>query len=200
MSGIILLTQRIDYLAGQSEWRDSIDRRWLALIEQVGCTPVVISNIGTGVQELVNKLDVKGVILTGGNSLFNYGGNAEIRDITERSLLKLAITKKLPVLGVCRGMQLIQDQWQTKLVKVAGHVQQQQMVLINGSAEQVNSFHHWGSFEPTEEFVTFAKTEDNVIKGFKHKQLPIIGIMWHPERIVPFREQDIMLLKTLFNL
>lgn len=199
MSGNILLTQRIDHVADRHEWRDSIDRRWLTLVEQAGYMPIVASNIGSGIETYVNSLDIKGIIFTGGNSLLNYGGDAKVRDITEKCLLNLAIKKKLPVLGVCRGMQLIQDKWQTQLVQLNGHIQREQTVMINNSAEQVNSYHQWGSFEATQDFNIFAVSMDNVVKGIKHNELPITAIMWHPERIEPFREQDIMLLKALFN-
>ena len=39
----------------------------------------------------------------------SYNGDAEKRDLLEKKLLKHAIKTKIPLVGVCRGMQIIQD-------------------------------------------------------------------------------------------
>ena len=48
------------------------------------------------------------MVLTGGNDLAALGGDAPERDATENALLDAAESRRLPVIGVCRGMQVIQ--------------------------------------------------------------------------------------------
>jgi putative glutamine amidotransferase len=45
--------------------------------------------------------NVGGIVLTGGNDLTAYGGDAPDRDATETALLDFAERRNLPVLGVC---------------------------------------------------------------------------------------------------
>ena len=51
----------------------------------------------------MSSLKINGIILSGGNNI----GDVKERDITETYLLKYAETNEIPVLGICRGMQML---------------------------------------------------------------------------------------------
>lgn len=194
----IAVTQRVEVIDARQERRDALDQRWIDLLHQAGFTPVVLPNNLQVVKSTILSLSVSGVIFTGGNDLVEYGGNAPERDEMESWLLLYCLEQLIPVLGVCRGMQLLQQRFDTTLQKVSGHISPQQTVCIKGSEQQVNSFHNWGSFEGTEGFDVIAKSADKLIKGIEHNVLPVTGIMWHPERIIPFRKEDTDLLERIF--
>ena len=72
------------------------------------------------------KLD--GLILSGGNTLADYAdmndkteGVSIERDNYEKALLKVALSTNTPVLGVCRGLQVINVFYQGQLKKIKGH-------------------------------------------------------------------------------
>ena len=53
--------------------------------------------------------------LQGGNSLIKYGG-VLLKELWKKEILKYSI-KKIPLIGVSRGMQVIQDYFNTRLVR-----------------------------------------------------------------------------------
>ena len=105
----VVVTQRVDVTSTYGERRDCLDQRWIELLLSVGLFPVLVPNNLDYVKKLIATEQIDGVLLTGGNSLLNYGGDAPERDEVEKNLLELAILKNIPLLGVCRGMQIIQN-------------------------------------------------------------------------------------------
>lgn len=139
-----------------------------------------------------------GIILTGGNDLAAYGGDAPERDELEQFLIQYSVEQEIPLLGVCRGMQMILNQFGAKLRKVEGHVRVEHP-LSNG--DTVNSFHSWGATECYRPLIPEAWSADGVLEAVTHQDhLWIHGIMWHPERYHPPRKQDIQFLKEVFRL
>ena len=61
----------------------------------------------------------------------------------------------------------------------------------------VNSFHKYGLCKTPPNFIALYKAEDNSIEAIKHNRLPILGIMWHPERFKIFRMKDIKIIKSI---
>jgi putative glutamine amidotransferase len=142
---------------------------------------------------------VSGIVLTGGNDLAAYGGDAPERDETETALLDLAERRELPVLGVCRGMQMIQHRAGIPLERVCGHVAHRQSISIDGRSVEVNSFHNFGATKVQPPLMTWAIADDGVIKAVKHAKCRMIGVMWHPERLDPFTADDVALFANFFG-
>lgn len=194
---IAALTLRVDSLEEYNERRDAIDQRWYKFLSACNLHPFLVPNCDTFGLKLITKINPDLIILTGGNSLEKYGGDAIERDTLEVYILEFAIRNNIPLLGVCRGMQLIQNYFGTSLFKVFNHISTEHEIIFKGEKTTINSFHQYGTDELTDSFNMISSTEDNIIKAIQHKNLPIVGIMWHPERERNFKARDIELVKNL---
>lgn len=194
----IAVTQRVEYIEAIKERRDALSQEWAELAEVCGFLPLLLPNRLPAAQELIEAWKPDGILLTGGNDLSAYGGNAPERDETERFLIRYVVDRKVPLLGVCRGMQMVLDYFGATLQRVEGHIRVEHP-LSNG--DTVNSFHSWGAAKCQEPLVPEAWSEDGVLEAVRHRDYPWIwGIMWHPERYHPLRERDIQLMREVFRL
>jgi putative glutamine amidotransferase len=198
-SKVIAVSQRVDVLADGDERRDALDQRWTDFLLTCDITPLLMPNNINAVRESLNNHHVAGVLFTGGNDLVQYGGDAPERDEVETWLLEFAMTGNLPVLGVCRGMQLIQHYFGVKLVPVEGHVIKEQVIRVQGKPYKTNSYHRWGSFTTVEQLEPWAIADDGVIKAVRHRKNMVAGLMWHPERQPTFSVDDIEFVKKFFS-
>ena len=196
----IIYTQRVDIIESYGERRDCADQRIPDFIYACGYLPVPIPNNNAIIQEFLKKINPFGIILVGGNSLVKYGGNAPERDITDNTLLSYAVKHKIPLYGFCRGMQSILNYFGSTLENVKGHVAVRHEISGIEENSEVNSYHSQGCLSLNcSSLEVVMRSEDGVIEKVKHKELPIIGTMWHPERENPFRERDIAMMKGLFD-
>src|SRR3989442_2968030 len=103
-------TQRVELAADFNEHRDCLDQRWSVLMAHLGYLPIPLVNAINDIEIYLSAMHLDGVILTGGNDLAELPGSMNIapeRDYFEHTLLNVCISQNLPVLGVCRGMQVI---------------------------------------------------------------------------------------------
>jgi N5-(cytidine 5'-diphosphoramidyl)-L-glutamine hydrolase len=173
------------------ERRDALDHRWINLLLQVDLWPILVPNNIVFIKKFVQDVDIDGLLLTGGNDLSIYGGDALERDAVENVLFEFALMNKIPVLGVCRGMQFIQNYFGVKLQLVENHVANRFSLEINPKSKwrkilrglpDVNTYHDWGAYESSENLHISATSTDGVLMAVEHPTLPIFGHMWHPER------------------
>ena len=128
-------------------------------------------------------MNICALLLSGGNDI----GAIPQRDLTENCLLSWAEKNRKPVLGICRGMQMMGVYAGGKLVEVDGHVRTRHQLEmsdnnINIFSESVNSYHNQVLQECPDGFDILAKSEDGNLEAMKHKELPWEAWMWHPER------------------
>jgi N5-(cytidine 5'-diphosphoramidyl)-L-glutamine hydrolase len=194
---LIAVTQRVEVTAG--ERRDALDQRWPTFLACAGLSPLPIPNQVEVARLLWRTLPLAGLLLTGGNNLIEYGGDAPERDETERALLGEARSKGVPVIGVCRGMQLLQDVLEVPLAPVCGHVAKDQEIVIDGVLLQINSYHALGTRRSVAELCILSRAADGVVKAVRHIREPIVGLMWHPERRTPFQQWDLRLFRHHFG-
>lgn len=152
-----------------------------------------------------------GLILCGGNDMDPryYGeeidGSFNIdyeRDKVEFALLEAYVRLDKPVLGICRGCQLINVFFGGSLyqdIKNANeHSPSDKIDLIHpvkaidgsiakslyGSDFVVNSYHHQAVNKLGKGLkVTMMSADNTVVEGIEHMDLPIFGVQWHPERM-----------------
>ncbi len=192
------ITQRVSVVPAYGERRDCLDQAWTKFLTTCGLLPVLLPNLIEAALALCEKTQIAGLVLTGGNDLAALGGDAPERDAVENALLDWAERRGLPVLGVCRGMQVIQQRFAIPLCRVEGHVAQHQVIRIDGEPKQVNSYHRFAAFESRPPLNVWAVADDGVVKAIRHSAQPITGIMWHPERIAPFSSADVALFRQVF--
>lgn len=209
----VLISQRVDLIDKYQEVRDSVDQKLIDWILSLGFIPILVSNklVSTKIQNCnnlknQNKLSTflqmispDAIILSGGNNI----GQFRCRDITEYLLLNWAKDKKIPLLGICRGMQIMSVWSKVKLIKVYGHVNTRKKLKIidphSNWPVEVNSFHNWAISKCPKGYAIQTISYDDIIKSIKHQTLPWEGWMWHPEREHIFSEIDNNRLKALFS-
>lgn len=183
-------------------------------VEAAGGTPLIIPPL-PGKNAILNTLDrIDGLLLSGGgdiNPLFCgeeplpalHGINAE-RDLPELLTVRLAYNRQLPVLGICRGVQVLaaalggkvaQDIAATATVKHSQDADRSEpthtVTLAEGSvlrriygAERmaVNSFHHQAVAEAGPRLCVTARATDGTVEAVESSELKsIVGVQWHPE-------------------
>lgn len=195
---LVLVSQRVDDIAERGERRDALDQRWAALLGACGLLPLPVCNEPPLAADYTALPGLAGLLLTGGNDLDALGGDVPEREATEVRLIEAARRQRLPILGVCHGMQLIQHIFGLRLLSVDGHVAARQTIQIDGQPAIVNSYHRYGTTATVPHLAVWARAGDGVVKALRHRHEAITGIMWHPERIQPFRPDDIELIKTTF--
>jgi gamma-glutamyl-gamma-aminobutyrate hydrolase PuuD len=187
------LTQRVEDLPGIGERRDCLDQRWSLLLEDIGAAAIPLPNLHRVDAAYLDRIGIDAVILTGGNDIATLPGStkpAPERDAFEKGLLDYCAARRLPVLGICRGMQFMQHVSGGPLVRVEGHVATEHRLIwapappLDPAPEVVNSYHDYALPRSglAADFNELAWTEDGTVEAFRHKTLPWIGIMWHPER------------------
>ena len=149
-----------------------------------------------------------GLLLSGGADMHPryYGeeingsvGIDEARDAAEMELLRRFVEAKKPVMGICRGHQLINVFFGGSLTQhidtASDHradgdsvhsVDSEEgsiLTSLYGKQFHVNSNHHQ-AIEGLGDGLRIVQTSDadGIIEGIEHTTLPIIGVQWHPER------------------
>jgi N5-(cytidine 5'-diphosphoramidyl)-L-glutamine hydrolase len=193
VSILIGITQRIDKVNAYDEWRDSVDQRLVEWVIDAGFIPVPIPNNLVNassescchplLEQWLNLLNINALLLSGGNDI----GVAAQRDVTEKFLLKWAEKHNKPVLGICRGMQMMGLYVGGKLIKVSGHVNTRHKLQYDKFSaikivESVNSYHNYALEGCPDVFSILAKSDDGNIEAIRHRELPWEAWMWHPER------------------
>lgn len=195
----LLYTQRVEVIAGYNERRDCADQQIARFIWACGFLPVPVNNLPEQVEQYVAELAPAGIVLTGGNDLTAYGGNAPERDETERRLVETALRDNIPLLGFCRGMQLLAWHLGGRLVPVEGHVAVRHRLLGELAGREVNSYHNYAVAEAPAGFDVLARAEDGVIEAIRHRERRLLGIMWHPEREQPYAAADMAMFREFFK-
>lgn len=132
-----------------------------------------------------------------GRDIAGATGIDEARDERELALFRRFAEQGRPILGVCRGLQLINVACGGTLRRhIDGHSQingrdtfhavhsgDALLCGLYGARFTVNSAHHQAADLPGAGLREVAWAEDGTVEALRHKTLPILAVQWHPERL-----------------
>ncbi|WP_125764232.1 gamma-glutamyl-gamma-aminobutyrate hydrolase family protein [Companilactobacillus hulinensis] len=164
---------------------------------------------------LLDKLD--GILITGGpdvdptfmgeEPIPELGTTNRNRDLFEIPLIKKAVAKHVPILGICRGAQVINvalggSVYQDLAVQYDAptllkhhqnapgdqpthHVKVEESALQKsvGTESFVNSRHHQAIKEPAPSVKIVAEAPDGVIEAIENEDASVQAVQWHPENL-----------------
>lgn len=193
-------------------------------IRRGGNIPVVICRTAeTGhLAQVVAKLDL--LILPGGADIEprRYGADPSPalgktipdRDEFDFALLEAALARKLPVMGICRGMQLINvyfggSLWQdlpsefpvkdivhradnvgTRCHSIGIEPGSRLAAAFGATNVVVSSMHHQAVKRLAPGFRITARAPDGVVEAIEHESLPVAGVQFHPEGLVKYADDE----------
>jgi gamma-glutamyl-gamma-aminobutyrate hydrolase PuuD len=187
-----------------------VPSRYLAAATRAGAAPIIVP-VGTDVDVVANRLD--GVLLIGGPDLdpAHYDEepppSTEIasieRDELEIALARAASARGLPVLAICRGVQILNVSRGGALVQhlpdVAGHeghspgsgVYGETTVEIEKGSNLaavlaprivVSCYHHQAIKRLGDGLTVVGRAADGTIEAVEDRDAPfVVGVQWHPE-------------------
>lgn len=177
--------------------------------------------------------NIDGIILSGGEDvnplLFGeqpskfIGETMDDRDKFDLLLIKHAVKMKKPILGICRGCQILnvafggdlyQDCSLAKNYQI-NHIQKcttsqgshtvdiekdSYLYSVFGDREIVNSYHHMAIKNLADGFKAIAISKDGIVEGIeKNEDLFILGVQWHPEMMAATNEKMLDIFKLLIS-
>lgn len=198
--------------------RNYVSREFIEAVKEAGGVPILIPIINEeeDILQIMDLLD--GIILSGGfdvNPIYYgeeptkyVGFTYTPRDLCELFIVKAAIEKDMPILGISRGQQVMTVAFGGKLYQdisedETAYINHMQRASINDIGHYVNikpgtklhkifdnekllvnSFHHQAAKEVPPNFVVCATSSDGIIEAIEHKTKPIMAVQWHPEIMI----------------
>ena len=121
------------------------------------------------------------------------------RDEAELALIDAFVRSGKPILGICRGLQIINVYFGGSLVQdIPGHSQVQGrdrrhrvrtapsfLQALYGQEMEVNSAHHQALGRLGTGLRAIQWAEGGVVEAVVHERFPVLGLQWHPERLGP---------------
>jgi putative glutamine amidotransferase len=185
------------------------------IVGEVTTPPLFPPSIEGGIMDMVEAID--GLLLSGGTDVApelykesvldkRYPGEIP-RSAFEIELLKRTYERKKPVMGICRGIQLInvafggtlyQDLYLQRQLgnhelkegqpppfhNVILEPNSRLFKIIGKSPIRVNSSHHQAVKDLASGFSITATSEDGIIEGIElNDSTFVLGVQWHPERL-----------------
>ena len=180
-------------------------------VREAGGLPVELPTIDSP-NDYVERLDA--IVLTGGGDIAPERWNGPVdssfmvsreRDAFEFALLKAAVDSGIPVLGICRGLQLINVFFGGTLVphldasegdrhskSAANRAEERHSVEcipetilfdLYGPTVMVNSFHHQAVDRLGDGLRATACSPDGTVEGIEGMSGRLLGVQWHPEML-----------------
>ncbi|GAB6158463.1 gamma-glutamyl-gamma-aminobutyrate hydrolase family protein [Desulfotomaculum varum] len=211
MRPVIGITSSYDRESG----RTYLSRYYVEAVQAAGGVPMVLPCILAEDQAEEILAAVNGLLLSGGVDvdplLFGeqphplMGDICPARDRFELALTRLALARDLPVLAICRGIQLLNvaaggTLWQDVSLAVQQPLKHDQqaprwygthtiqiqagsrLAAAWGHSAVVNSFHHQAVNRVAEGFQVTARSADGIVEGLEsNRHTYVVGVQCHPE-------------------
>jgi gamma-glutamyl-gamma-aminobutyrate hydrolase PuuD len=201
---------------------DYVGELHLSLLIRLGMLPVMVPVVEGADLCVPNYMaDMRGLLIVEGEDIEpkNYKAGPEnfeylekthpLKDEIEIRLIRTALRKKIPILGICRGSQLLNIVCGGTLYGDVQKEKKSELKHINfehydtyrhpisivpgtplekwyGRNElQVNSYHHQGTRDLASRFKPMAHAQDGLVEGFYDPKADfLVGLQFHPERML----------------
>ncbi len=205
--------------------RDYVNNHYIDSIEMAGGIPLILP-ITTREETIKSYIDmVDALILSGGHDMDPVYYNEELlpegempfrdRDVFDMLLIRYAVEKEIPILGICRGMQVLNVYFGGSLYQdlkynrevFLKHIQEScpgehvHKVAIEGDSvlseifgEEVwvNSYHHQLVKEVGKNLKVTGRASDTAVELIEWRDSSrfIVGVQWHPEMMYSSGSRD----------
>ena len=209
--------------ATSSDGKVRLSQNYVRSLESAGLLPVIVAPMSDATRAGEMLGVASGLLLTGGEDVApeRYGAPSHAalgptnpaRDATELALLAAARARRLPVLAICRGIQLLNvalggTLWQDLPSERASTLRHDQpreaearthdVALAAGSrlagatgtlAMSVNSYHHQAVRELAPGLRVSATSADGLVEGVESEDPTwwVLAVQWHPEDLTEDR-------------
>ena len=228
--GVTAATERVSYGVWKEIPAIISPARYLQAVQRAGGRPVLLPPDPEDAEDPGEVLDLlDALVVTGGAGDLDpalYGEERhpetgpvqEERDAYELALVRGALEREMPVLGICRGMQILNVAYggtiEQHLPDVLGHEEHRhtpgtfadhEVHLVpdslaaraTGSGRTpAKSHHHQGIKEVGEGLqVTGRAVDDDAVEALEDSSFPfVLGVLWHPEE-----DENSQLIKALVS-
>jgi len=216
---VLVVTRRT---VRKHKYIDYVGEYHLALLIRLGILPVMVPVVEGALACLPDYMtDMKGLLIVEGEDIepkrykarpenFEYLEKTHaLKDKIEIKLIRQALRKKVPILGICRGSQLLNvvcggtlyGDVQKEKKSNLQHINQEHydayrhpISIVSPSPlenwyqrkqMQVNSYHHQGIRDLARRFKPIAYAEDGLVEGYYDPKAKfVVGLQFHPERML----------------
>lgn len=213
---------RIGISANRKDGQTCLAETYIQSVIQAGGAPVVIPAT-TDLRVLTAVVqDLDGILMSGGGDINPLFVGEEplpalqdvdtLRDRYDLLLIRLASNRQIPLMGICRGHQIlnaafggtlyqdIYSQADTDVIKHSQKMAREEashtVHLEDGCVIAVNSFHHQAVKDVAPEFVQTAVAPDGINEGMRHPEKSVFSVQWHPEAMAIHGDEE---AQALFN-
>lgn len=191
--------------------KEFINQSYIDSLLEHNCNVIMLTLNNPGLEEVLDLCD--GFLITGGSDIDpkyfgedNLGLSKNVKpdlDTIDKIIVEYATKTKKPLLGICRGHQAINVFLGGTLHQDIGNAHKsiannhkvksiKNDVLAFDEDLVVNSYHHQAVRDVAPNMKTIAYHEDGTIEAIVHDTLPIIGIQWHPEKLLGSKESKVI--------
>lgn len=218
----------------ESEYRYDLSQCNVNAISEAGGIPILIPYDMKSIDDYLSMVD--GIYLTGGGDISPLYANQEPnknigffypdRDTFEIEICKKALTMKIPVLGICRGCQVINvvsggSLYQDLNTEIENHICHknpgntpfsayvhsvkinENTILYDIYKEKkiyTNSCHHQSIKEVAPNFIISAIADDGIIEAIENTGDNFaLGIQWHPEAMFVLHKEALLIYKRFIK-
>jgi len=197
-----------------------LSQEYSRAVLKAGGIPVILPSLPQPDKGLLESIldRIDGLLLSGGHDLSPrfYGEKIlnkkvillpELKQRFDLALTKSALKRKIPILGTCYGVQLINvslggalfQDIAAQIKSAIGHRKSYHKVylcegtllhrIIGKKYIITNSTHHQSIKTPGKNLIINARAEDTIIEGVELPDGFCLGVQWHPERMMDSKEQ-----------
>lgn len=193
----------------------TLDRAYVDAVTDAAGVPVILPvQSPGGAATVIDRLDA--LVLSGGGDVAPerygasrhpaVGGVDEARDAWEVALIAQARQRSLPILAICRGVQILNVALGGTLIQhlpehddshphlepgtfdaASHHVEitpgTTMAKVLDSDLVDVNTLHHQAIDRCADDLVVVGVEEHGIIEAVEHPDEPILGVQWHPELI-----------------